>query len=51
MNNIETVRNEIKEFFNPNSEIIETEIIFSPNKKYRVEINSYKQNKPDRIGK
>ena len=48
MNNIETVRNEIKEFFNPNSEIIETEIIFSPNKKYRVEINSYKQNKPDR---
>ena len=47
MNKIEIVRNEIKEFFNPSSEIIETEFIFSPNGKYRVETNSYKQNKPD----
>jgi hypothetical protein len=48
MNNIEIVRNEIKEFFNADSQIIENEIIFSPSGKYRVETNSYKQNKPDR---
>jgi hypothetical protein len=48
MNNIEIVRNEIKEFFNANSKIIETEIIFSPNKKYKVETSSYSQNDPNR---
>ena len=47
MNYIETTRNEIKQYFNPNNAIDNSkESIFSPNAKYRVDTISFLQEKP-----
>jgi hypothetical protein len=47
MNTIEEIRNEIKKYFVPNGKINESKIIFSPNRKYRIETHSYTQSKPN----
>jgi hypothetical protein len=48
MKNIESIRAEIEQFFNPDSEILETEVIISPSGHFRVKTNSYKQSATDR---
>jgi len=48
MNDIQTIRDEIKQYFNPHNAIDNSnETIFSPNNKYRVETISFRQEKPD----
>jgi hypothetical protein len=48
MNNIDKIRKEILQYFNPDNEIIGSdEIFFSPSGHYRVQTKSFKQNKPD----
>jgi hypothetical protein len=48
MKNIQSIRAEIKQFFDPDSEILETEVVISPCGHFRVKTNSYKQNIADR---
>lgn len=48
MNYIETIRDEIQQYFNPNNAISNSnETIFSPNNKYRIETIRFRQEKPD----
>ena len=47
MNKIDEFRKEMLEYSNSDSEIIDSEIIFSPNGKYKIETYSYKLNKPN----
>lgn len=46
MNYIETIRDEIKQYFNPNNAMGNSNETFSPNNKYRVETISFRQEKP-----
>lgn len=48
MNYIEKIRDEIKQYFNPNNAIDNSsETLFSPNNKYRLDTKSFRQEKPD----
>ena len=48
MNQIEKIRAEIKEYFDPNNLVKDSsEIFISPSEKYKVETSSYRQNKDD----
>jgi hypothetical protein len=48
MNHIDEIRNEIQLYFNPDNVIEDSqEVLFSPNKKYRVETTSFRQEKPN----
>ena len=48
MNHIDEIRNEIQLYFNPDNVIENSqEVLFSPNKKYRVETRSFRQEKPN----
>jgi len=48
MNHIDEIRKEIQLYFNPDNVIENSqEMLFSPNKKYRVETKSFRQDKPD----
>ena len=49
MNQIDKIRAEILQYFNPDNEIIGSgEILFSPSTNYKIHLRTYRQNDPDR---